>query len=239
MPLNPPPTPALSQVGRWSLWTASFLAGCAVVCGLVLSGCSGGGGTGTTAGTKSGGTESAKASVVEFLEAIKRGDDAAASSMLTTVARTKTEELGLTVAPPVNPSARYQVKDCESIGDSGDLVHVGTVWSDVDQAGQESSENIVWVVRLDPEGWRVVGMAMKVFDDMAPLLLNFEDPDDMIAKQEMVAVEMQRRAQAAEQAEGSAPIPTTGTTVAPATPASQVGQPAAATAAQPGSDRRR
>jgi hypothetical protein len=82
-------------------------------------------------------------------------------------------------------------------------------------------------------------MAMKVFDDMAPLLLNFEDPDDMIAKQEMVAVEMQRRAQAAEQAEGSAPIPTTGTTVAPATPASQVGQPAAATAAQPGSDRRR
>ncbi|MEI8366969.1 MAG: hypothetical protein WCJ31_00940 [Planctomycetia bacterium] len=239
MPLNPPPTPALSQVGRWSLWTASFLAGCAVVCGLVLSGCSGGGGTATTAGTKSGGTESAKASVVEFLEAIKRGDDAAASSMLTTVARTKTEELGLTVAPPVNPSARYQVKDCELIGDSGDLVHVGTVWSDTDEAGQESSENIVWVVRLDPEGWRVVGMAMKVFDDMAPLLLNFEDPDDMIAKQEMVAVEMQRRAQAAEQAEGSAPIPTTGTTVAPATPASQVGQPAAATAAQPGSDRRR
>jgi hypothetical protein len=155
--------------------------------------------------------------------------------MLTTVARTKTEELGLTVAPPVNPSARYQVKACESIGDSGELVHVGTVWSDVDETGQESNENIVWVVRLDPEGWRVVGMAMKVFDDMDPLLLNFEDPDDMIAKQEMVAVEMQRRAQAAEQADGDSPAPTSGTTVAPATPA----QPAAATAAQPGGERRR
>jgi hypothetical protein len=173
--------------------------------------------------------------VVEFLESIKRGDDAAASSMLTNVARTKTEELGLTVAPPVNPSARYQVKECELIGDSGDLVHVGTVWSDVDDAGQESSENIVWVVRLDPEGWRVVGMAMKVFDDMAPLLLNFEDPDDMIAKQEMVALEMQRRAQAAEQSEGGLPAATTGTTVAPASQ----GQPAAATAAQPTGDRRR
>ncbi len=235
MSLTPHRPPVSSHVGRWSLWTASFLAGCATVSALVFSGCSGGGGGGATAGATSGGTESAKATVVEFLEAIKRGDDTAASSMLTTVARTKTEELGLTVAPPVNPSARYQVKDCELIGDSGDLVHVGTVWSDVDEAGQESSENIVWVVRLDPEGWRVVGMAMKVFDDMDPLLLNFEDPDDMIAKQEMVAVEMQRRAQAAEQANGESPAPTTGSTVAPATPA----QPAAATAAQPGGDRRR
>jgi hypothetical protein len=234
MSLKPHCSPATSHVGRWSLWTASFLAGCAAVSAIVLSGCSGGGGA-ATAGAKSGGTESAKATVVEFLEAIKRGDDAAASSMLTTVARTKTEELGLTVAPPVNPSARYQVKACESIGDSGELVHVGTVWSDVDETGQESNENIVWVVRLDPEGWRVVGMAMKVFDDMDPLLLNFEDPDDMIAKQEMVAVEMQRRAQAAEQADGDSPAPTSGTTVAPATPA----QPAAATAAQPGGERRR
>ncbi len=234
MSLTPHRPPVSSHVGRWSLWTASFLAGCATVSALVFSGCSGGGG-GAAVGAKSGGTESAKTTVVEFLEAIKRGDDTAASSMLTTVARTKTEELGLTVAPPVNPSARYQVKDCELIGDSGDLVHVGTVWSDVDEAGQESSENIVWVVRLDPEGWRVVGMAMKVFDDMAPLLLNFEDPDDMIAKQEMVAVEMQRRAQAAEQAEAGTPAPTTGTTVAPATP----DQPAAATAAQPGGERRR
>jgi len=80
-----------------------------------------------------------------------------------------------------------------------------------------------------------VGMAMKVFDDMDPLLLNFEDPDDMIAKQEMVAVEMQRRAQAAEQADADSPAPTTGTTVAPATQS----QPAAATAAQPGGERRR
>lgn len=234
MSLPPRPIPARSQFGRWSLWTASFLAGCAVVSALALSGCSGGGGTTPPVGAKTGGTDSAKATVVEFLEAIKRGDDAAASSMLTSVARTKTEELGLTVAPPVNPSARYEVKDCESIGDTGDLVHVGTVWSDVDEAGQESSENIVWVVRLDPEGWRVVGMAMKVFDDMAPLLLNFEDPDDMIAKQEMVAMEMQRRAQAAEQGEGTTPAPTTGTTSAPA-----AGQPAATTAAQPGSERRR
>jgi len=49
-------------------------------------------------------------------------------------------------------------------------------------------------VRLDPEGWRVVGMAMRVFEDLPPLLLNFEDPEDMLAKQEMVAKELERRA---------------------------------------------
>jgi len=189
---------APTSLGRWSLWTASFLAGCAVVSALVLSGCSGGGSGGVTTAAKSGGTESAKATVVEFLEAIKRGDDSAASSMLTTVARTKTEELGLTVAPPVNPSARYQVKECELIGDAGDLVHVGTTWTDVDGEGFKTTENVVWVVRLDPEGWRVVGMAMRVFEDMAPLLLNFEDPEDMLAKQEMVAKEIQKRSQQAE-----------------------------------------
>ncbi len=219
--------PAVLGRGRLALWAVSFLAGCALVTAISLPGCSGGGGGAptATATTTSGGTEQAKAAVVSFLEAIKRGDDAAAAAMLTTMARTKTQELGLTVAPPVNPGARYEVKGTETVSDTADLVHVGTVWSDTDDAGQETSENIVWVVRLDPEGWRVVGMAMNVFDDMPPLLLNFEDPDDMIAKQEMVAEEMQRRARAEEQ--GQAAPAGTATDAAPAQPAVTAQQPAA------------
>ncbi|MFM7248284.1 MAG: hypothetical protein ACKO5R_00115 [Planctomycetaceae bacterium] len=227
-PAPPLPSPRPSGIARYSLWTASFLGGCALVISLGIPGCSGGGATSAPQGAA--GTDAAKASVVTFLEAIKRGDDAAASAMLTTVARTKTEELGLTVAPPVNPSARYEVKECELVGEGGDLVHVGTVWVDTDEAGRENNENIVWVVRLDPEGWRVVGMAMKVFDDLPPLLLNFEDPDDMIAKQEMVAQELQRRAQAAEQAQDPS---------ATAAPAESSTGPAAVTAQPPATERRR
>lgn len=225
---RPSPAPRPTGLARLSLWTASFLAGCAVVAATGGTGCSSGGGPAAPASAAKGNTEPAKATVVSFLEAIKRGDDAAASGLLTTVARTKTQELGLSVAPPVNPSARYEVKECETVGEGGDLVHVGTVWSDVDEEGGETSENIVWVVRLDPEGWRVVGMAMKVFDDLPPLLLNFEDPDDMIAKQEMVAEEMQRRA-AAQAGAAAAPEAT-------ATPSAG---PAAATAQQPAPERRR
>lgn len=140
------------------------------------------------------GTEPAKGVVVAFLEAIKQGDETSARGMLTKLARTKTEEMGISVAPPVRDSATYSVRACEMVSESNDLVHVGTTWTDVDGDGFKTSENVVWVVRLDPEGWRVVGMAMRVFDDMPPLLLNFEDPEDMIAKQEMVAAELDKRA---------------------------------------------
>ncbi len=150
-------------------------------------------------------TAPAKQTVVVFLEAIKRGDDAAARGMLTATARAKTQELGISVAPPVNDSAAYTVRDCEVIGEGGDLVHVATTWTDVDPDGFQSSDNVIWVVRLDPEGWRVVGMAMRVFEDLPPLLLNFEDPDDMLAKQAMVAEELQRRARAAASQQQSGP----------------------------------
>jgi len=140
-------------------------------------------------------TEPAKAAVVTFLEAMKRGDDQAARGMLTQVARAKTEEMGLSVAPPVNDTATYTVRGAELVSDSDDIVHVATTWTDVDADGFKSTDNVVWVVRLDPEGWRVVGMAMKVFDDLPPLLLNFEDPEDMIAKQNLVATELLKRSQ--------------------------------------------
>ena len=140
----------------------------------------------------------AKQTVVVFLEAIKRGDDDSARGMLSTAARTKTEEMGISIAPPVADTATYTVRECEVVSDSGDLVHVGTTWTDVDGEGFQSSESVVWVVRLDPEGWRVVGMAMRVFEDLPPLLLNFEDQEDMLAKQEMVAEELQKRAAASQ-----------------------------------------
>ena len=180
----------------YSLWAACLLTGCGLAV-LALTGCSG---SGTAVATP--GTEPAKATVTAFLEAIKRGDDPGAQAMLTKVARAKTQELGISVAPPVTSTATYSIRECEVIPGADDLVHVGTTWTDTDPDGFTTTENVVWAVRLDPEGWRVAGMATRIFDDMPPLLLNFEDPEDMIAKQEMVAQELQKRAQqaAAQQA---------------------------------------
>lgn len=172
----------------------AWLGACCVV--LIATGCSS-----SAAGTA--GSEPAKAAVVKFLDAMKRGDEAGARDLLTSVARTKTEQMGISLAPPVADTATYTVRDCEMVGENDDLAHVATTWSDKDEAGEPTSESIIWAVRLDPEGWRVVGMAMKIFEDMPPLLLNFEDPEDMLAKQEMVAKELTRRAtQAAGQGQG-------------------------------------
>ena len=85
---------------------------------------------------------------------MKRGDEAAARGMLTGVARAKTEEMGISVAPPVPDTATYTVRECEMVSESNDLAHVATTWADVDETGAPTSENIVWAVRLDPEGWR-------------------------------------------------------------------------------------
>lgn len=151
-------------------------------------------------------TGPAQATVVAFLDAIKRGDDATARGLLTQVARAKTKELGISVAPPVNDNATYSVRACEVVGEAGDVVHVATIWTDVDADGFKSTDNVIWVTRLDPEGWRIVGMAMKVFDDLPPLLLDFEDPEDMLAKQQLVATELQKRA---AKATGAPPQPRT------------------------------
>jgi hypothetical protein len=188
----------------------STVAGTMLCLTVALAGCSA-----SSAGTAC--TEPAKASVAKFLDAMKRGDEAAAKDMLTRVARAKTEEMGVSVAPPVPDTATFTIRDCEMVSETNDLAHVATTWSDVDETGSQASENIIWAVRLDPEGWRVVGMAMKIFEDTPPLLLNFEDPQDMIAKQEMVAEELTRRAAQASDQPASGPRTARAPATAPAT----------------------
>ena len=188
------PATRLSANLPWmmSVWAGSFVAGCMVVITISLLGCSGSQSDSAAASTA---VEPAKAAVATFLDAVKRGDDAAARGMLTKVAAAKTLEMGISVAPPVPATATYSIRECEIVADSEDLMHVATTWTDTDTDGFTTTDNVVWVVRLDPEGWRVVGMAMRVFEDMPPLLLNFEDPADMVAKQELVAAELQKRLQ--------------------------------------------
>ena len=106
-----------------SVWAGSFVAGCLVMVAIPLLGCSGGQAVSAPASTA---VEPAKAAVASFLDAVKRGDDAAARGMLTKVAAAKTKEMGISVAPPVPASATYSIRECEIVGDSEDLMHVAT-----------------------------------------------------------------------------------------------------------------
>ena len=152
---------------------------------LFVGGCGAGDGSSTSADGR--GPESVMA---EFLEAIRQGDDDKASALLTTLARQKTEELEMVVAPPGSETASFKVLAIEI---EGDEAQVGTDWTDLDADGQPRTDRVVWMLRNEADGWRIHGMATRVFADLDPILLNFEDPADMLRKQEQAEAEIARR----------------------------------------------
>jgi hypothetical protein len=137
--------------------------------------------------------------VHQFLEAVRTGDEEKTAAMLTKLARQKTAEQNIEVAPPGSGTARFEVGQVQHVGQDG--ARVTTIWSDLDENSQRRSDQILWLLRREPGGWRIAGMAAAVFEDADPLVLNFEDPEDMLRQQLWVQEEIQRRAQQAQNPE--------------------------------------
>lgn len=149
---------------------------------------------GQEASAKNGSPEGA---VFEFLEAVRTGNDEKAATMLTAVARRKTAELNMEVAPPGSDTATFQVGKVRYLAEDG--AQVACTWTDVeasdrDENPQRRTDEILWMVRREPQGWRIAGVAATVFEGEPPLLLNFEDPEEMLKKQQWVEEEIRRRA---------------------------------------------
>ena len=133
--------------------------------------------------------------VFDFLEAVRTGNDDKAAKMLTPLARQKVAEQHLVVAPQGTDTARFEVGAVQLLPPDGARVTVK--WSDLDESGKRRTDEVMWMLRRVDEGWRVAGVAAPVFEGEPPLLLNFEDPADMIEKQKMVREEVKRRAEQA------------------------------------------
>jgi len=151
---------------------------------LLLEGCGSGGNSTAGDGRDPQGVMS------EFLEAIRKGNDKTASSLLTALARQKTEEMEMVVAPPGSDTASFKILATEV---EGHEAQVGTDWTDLDADGRPRTDRIVWLMRKEPQGWRIHGMATRVFADLEPIMLNFEDPADMLRKQRQAEEEIARR----------------------------------------------
>ena len=136
----------------------------------------------------------AKVVVTSFLEAFRKGDNEAATKLLTQVARQKVEATGRCVAPPANDRAKFEVDDVTYPTPEHDIAHVPTKWIDLDDMGRPRTDKAIWICRLEAEGWRVAGFAAYVFEGEDPLLLSFEDPEDMAKKQKWLIDEFNRRA---------------------------------------------
>ena len=133
--------------------------------------------------------------VFRFLEAVRTGNVAQAEAMLTPLAKEKTRQLNMVVAPPGSDTASFGVGDVLITADQ--TAHVESEWTDLDAQGKPNCDTITWIVRQIDEQWLISGMSASIFPDQPALVLNFEDPEDMIRQQELVEAERRRRSEAA------------------------------------------
>jgi hypothetical protein len=147
-----------------------------------------------------------KQTIVEYLHAVKEGDEAVVAALLTDVARRKTAEANMKVAPPVSESVSFSVGNMELVSEDKKTAHVASTWTNTDD-GTEQTLRIVWVVHQEPEGWRVKGMVTRLSPDLPMFELNFENPVETVrrANEEMARFEeanSKRGAEAGKQPPG-------------------------------------
>ena len=129
--------------------------------------------------------------VTEFLEAVRTGNDKTAESMLTKLAREKTKQMELMVAPPGSPTAQFEVGAVE-VAEQNQLAYVESRWTDVGAGGKPEVNEFVWALRMDGGQWRIGGVATQPYPNMAFLQLDFENPEDMIKQTQLAEQEFQR-----------------------------------------------
>jgi hypothetical protein len=119
--------------------------------------------------------------VTAFLAALRQGDNGIAEALLTRRAYEETRQRGLQVQPVGSPGATCKIGITEYLGPHKNGAHVKTTWTEA--AGVVgSSYDIVWALRRQDAGWRVAGMGAQLVPGQKVVYLNFEDPDDMLAK---------------------------------------------------------
>lgn len=178
---------------------------------LAAAGCGGGSAPGQASTAPPAATKDVgpppEAVVKQFLDAVKAADHLAADQLLTPAARAESEKSGMSVAPPGSPTASFEVGEVEYRKEEGENgAHVASKWSD-EIEGEKRTDTIVWILRKEPEGWRIAGMATKVFEGEPPLILNFEDHAEMQRKQALVEEELARRSEAVVEEASKSPPP--------------------------------
>ncbi len=128
-----------------------------------------------------------------FLTALKVGDSQRATRMLSDRAREEMLRASAVIQPPGSPTAQFAVGEVKLVGDKQRGAHVVSTWTDNDPLGAPQSYEIIWILRREPDGWAIAGMATEVFDDQEPLVLNFENPLDAQRKRQAVDQELARR----------------------------------------------
>jgi len=116
--------------------------------------------------------------VYEFLDAIRSGDTQVSSSRLTPLALQRITEDDMIFAPPASEMARFKVGQVQMY--AADKAFVESVWTDVDADGVPTDERMTWALKLTDGQWRISGMAAQMGPDQPPVLIDFENPGQLL-----------------------------------------------------------
>lgn len=119
--------------------------------------------------------------VHDFLDAVRQGDPAVASGLLTPLALQRTSEMDFVFAPPGSPTARFEVGAAEIVEKETKAV-VDSVWTDLDADGKPQSEPTLWALRFANGQWRISGMAAEMGPNQPLMVIDFENPETMAPK---------------------------------------------------------
>jgi hypothetical protein len=142
---------------------------------------------------KAGGSAAPADAVGKFLTAICSADQNTMFAMLTDEARAALKAHNMSPQLPSSGTTSFELGEIEMVEGGA---HVMTKWYDQMEDGSRDTTEVLWMLRQEKPGWRVAGMAMRVYDDQPAVILNFEDPDDMTRVLDLIAQEDERRSQA-------------------------------------------
>lgn len=138
--------------------------------------------------------------VYNFLDAVRTGNTEVSSALLTPLALERIIENEMSFAPPASEMARFQVGKIELF--ETDRAAVDTIWTDVDADGAPTEEPMTWALKLTNGQWRISGLIAYMGPDQPPIMLDFENPDQLFGAPKRELVEQP----AQPQQQGSPPL---------------------------------
>jgi hypothetical protein len=131
--------------------------------------------------------------VTVFLNAAQSGNATLLSALLSTIARAETAKHNMNLQLDSAQSAKFQVGKYEYVTPEKDGAHVECIWTDQSPDGTAQKNTVIWVLRKEDAGWRVVGMISRPFPDLRPVVLNYEDIPSFVAERNFIMQEESRR----------------------------------------------
>lgn len=128
-----------------------------------------------------------------FLHAAQTGDKPLLAGMLSSVARVETALASITFQLDSYQNSKFEIGKFEYVTPQKDGAHVACVWIDRDEQGNEYKHDVIWVLRKEPAGWRIVGMITRPFPDKEPVVFDYEDIPSLVSAKEFIEKESNRR----------------------------------------------